>query len=98
MLKEVFIMKIDFEVLNHISKLKIENFNRMFHAGLDLNYEGHIAIHYSQIGEIKALFDIAELLTGYVFNYSDLIDYLNSGKATSINDFIEKRGIKTHDH
>ena len=59
-------MKIDFEIINHISMLKIEDFNSLFDAVNDLKFESYIAIRYSIIGEIKALFDIAELLTGYV--------------------------------
>lgn len=83
-------MKIDFEIINHISMLKIEDFNRLFDAVNDLKFESYIAIRYSIIGEIKALFDIAELLTGYVFTYGDILDYLKSGKAISISDFIER--------
>lgn len=82
-------MQIDLEVINHISKLKIENFNNFF-SDVNIHYDRRMALYYSSFGEIKELFDIAELLTGYVFTYSEILDYLNSGKAISINDFIDK--------
>ena len=86
-------MKNDFEVINHISKLKIEYFNKFF-SDVNIHYDRRMALYYSSFGEIKALFDIAELLTGYVFTYCSILDYLNSGKAISIHDFIERRMIK----
>lgn len=82
-------MQIDFEVISHISKLKIEYFNRMNHDRIDIDYSAYTAIYYTQFGEIKALFDLAELLTGHIFAYSDILEYLNSGKAVSIADFEE---------